>query len=100
MTYTKYNTEDYTPEVTSSAYAAVKLAKDTDLCYFRTDILEAAMQEADNRVFLAEMSDDYATTRKERAQVHADAHLAFEELAARAEWGAKLAADAELSARC
>ena len=82
MKYTKYNKRtDYNQTVAREAY---KMVTECGSCQFlATETLEAAMQEADERVFCAEMSDDYSVTRAERAAIHDDVYHGYVELVAR-----------------
>ncbi len=76
--YSKYTTKHYHPVVVREAYEMVAEAKTCE--FFATETLEAAMQEADERVFEAEMSDDYAVTRAERREIAQTMAAAVEEL--------------------
>lgn len=75
--YSKDNSRVYGTEIAKAAY--VKLAKGhVEKLSFYT--LEAAMQEADERVFEAEMSNDYSVTRAERREIAEYMKDAVEEL--------------------
>lgn len=76
--YSEYTTKHYHPVVAREAYEMVAEAKTCE--FFATETLEAAMQEADERVFEAEMSDDYSVTKAERREIAQDMAAAVEEL--------------------
>lgn len=76
-TYSKNNTRTYTDEIARAAYKKVGEGNVKELSFYT---LEAAMQRADERVFYAEMSDDYSVTREERAAIAEYMREAVEEL--------------------
>ena len=64
--YSKDNSRVYGTEIAKAAYAKLAEGNIEQLSFYT---LEAAMQEADEQVFYAEMSDDYSVTCKERAEI-------------------------------
>ena len=76
--YSRNNKKHYSTVVARKAYEMVAVAKTCER--FTTETLEAAMQEADERVFEAEMSDDYSVTRTERHEIAETVRSAVEEL--------------------
>ena len=75
--YSKDNSRVYGVEIAKAAYAKVAEVKVEELSFYT---LEAAMQEADERVFMAEMSDDYSVTRAKRKEIAEYMKEAVEEL--------------------
>ena len=76
--YSRNNKKRYNAMAAREAYEMVAEAKTCE--HFTTETLEAAMQEADERVFEAEMSDDYSVTRAERREIAETVRAAVEEL--------------------
>lgn len=75
--YSKDNSRVYGTEIAKAAYEKVAEGNVKELSFYT---LEAAMQEADERVFYAEMSDDYSVTRAERREIAEYIKAAVEEL--------------------
>ena len=75
--YSKNNSRVYGQEIAKAAYEKVAEGNVKELSFYT---LEAAMQEADERVFMAEMSDDYSVTRAERKEIAEHMKAAVEEL--------------------
>lgn len=80
--YSKNNKKHYNEVVAREAYEMIGECKSYE--FIATETLEAAMQEADERVFMAEMSDDYSVTRAERREIAEYMRAAVEELKRRA----------------
>lgn len=78
--YSKNNKKRYNAMVAREAYEMVAKNENGTCEFFATETLEAAMQEADERVFEAEMSDDYSVTRAERREIAETVAAAVEEL--------------------
>lgn len=78
--YSKDNTRVYGTEIAKAAYEKLAEGNVHNLSFYT---LEAAMQEADERVFYAEMSDDYSVTRAEKQEIKEYMKAAVEELKAR-----------------
>ena len=78
MSYSKNNKKTYSDAVAREAWKMVGDAETYE--FFATETLEAAMQEADEQVFYAEMSDDYSMTCAERAWIADYIREAREEL--------------------
>lgn len=75
--YSKDNSRVYGTEIAKAAYAKVAEGNVKELSFYT---LEAAMQEADERVFMAEMSDDYRVRNAERHAIAEYMRVAVEEL--------------------
>ena len=75
--YSKENSRVYGVEIAKAAYKKLAEGHVEKLSFYT---LEAAMQEADERVFEAEMSDDYGVTRAERREIAEYVKAAVEEL--------------------
>lgn len=76
--YSKNNKKHYDKVVAREAYEMVSECKSCE--FIATETLEAAMQEADERVFYAEMSDDYKVRNAERYEIAEHMKVAVEEL--------------------
>ena len=84
MMYSKGNNKEYSKAVVNEAWDMVT-AEGKSLHSVATEILEAAMQKADQLVFCAEMSDSYKTTCAEKRWIAGKIRPAWEELQARRE---------------
>lgn len=75
--YSKDNSRVYGVEIAKAAYQKVAEGNVEQVSFYT---LEAAMQEADERIFEAEMSDDYRVRKAERYEIAEHMKAAVEEL--------------------